>query len=245
VTIWRGGSTILITMAGAGQRFRDAGYTVPKFAITIHGHTLFWWSLHSLSRFLGPDVRVVFVGRAADRLDAFLAAECPALGITDYRLVELEAPTDGQATSALRGLSAVIDPQAPLLIYNIDTFVEPDSLSPDAMIGDGWIPCFHGLGDHWSFVRLDESGTAIEVREKVRVSPHATIGLYAFASASLYAQLYDAYYGDGQPDAGERYIAPMYNQLIRDGHSVRITDVPISTVHPLGTPAEVERFARE
>ena len=52
----------LITMAGRGQRFRDAGYDVPKFAIEVHGRSLFAWSLMSLSSWLLAGARVVFVG---------------------------------------------------------------------------------------------------------------------------------------------------------------------------------------
>ena len=41
--------TVVITMAGMGSRFREAGYTVPKYQIEAHGKTLFDWSMASLS----------------------------------------------------------------------------------------------------------------------------------------------------------------------------------------------------
>jgi NDP-sugar pyrophosphorylase family protein len=240
---WSGRGTIVITMAGAGQRFRDAGYAVPKYAIEVRGHTLFWWSLHSLARFTAVGARVVFVARRQDGVSPFLSSQCADLDIRDYRLVELDAPTDGQATTALYALSDVIDPAAPIVIYNIDTYVEPAVLDPAGMGGDGWIPCFPGPGTHWSFVRVDEHDAAREVREKQRISAHATIGLYHFGSAALYRESYARYYALHAQDAGERYVAPIYNQLIADGHRVCIARIPAWAVHVLGTPAEVERFA--
>jgi NDP-sugar pyrophosphorylase family protein len=246
MTIARGWSvdgTILITMAGAGQRFRDAGYTVPKFAIEARGETLFWWSLRSLARFTAAGSRVVFVGRQEDALSPFLARECERLGLRDTTLIELPGPTDGQATTARCALRT-IPSDSPLLIYNIDTYVEPEALDPEAVTGDGWIPCFAGPGTHWSFVALDADGRAREVREKQRISPHATIGLYYFASAGLFAHAYEHFYAGGHREAGERYIAPLYNQLIAEGRDVRIVEVPASAVHVLGTPAEVEAFVR-
>ena len=47
--------TILITMAGLGTRFREAGYTVPKYQIEAKGKTLFAWSMESLAGFQDPE----------------------------------------------------------------------------------------------------------------------------------------------------------------------------------------------
>lgn len=43
--------TIIITMAGMGMRFRNAGYTVSKYMIEAKGKTLFEWSMDSLLGF--------------------------------------------------------------------------------------------------------------------------------------------------------------------------------------------------
>ncbi len=234
---------IVMTMAGFGQRFRDAGYKRPKFQIEVHGRTLFSWSLLSLESFTQAGASFLFIARAADNCRDFITRELPALGIHDWSLLELESPTDGQATTALQALT-IVKADLPFLIYNIDTFVEPSSLPHDAVCGDGWVPCFPGVGDSWSFARTAEDSLEIvEIREKQRISPQATIGLYWFKSGSLYADLYHRFYRSADHlEAGERYIAPMYNQLIQDGGRVYLHPVPIETVHPLGTPSDVHRF---
>lgn len=234
--------SVVITMAGAGRRFADAGYQGPKYQLLAHGETLWWWSMIGLSH-LFSTARFVFVARAEDSSRAFLQAECRRLGIRSHEVIELDHSTDGQATTALRALTAC-DESAPLSIFNIDTHVRPGSLGAVPEESDGWIPCFAGRGDHWSFVRLGPEGRAVEVREKQRIAPHATIGFYWFSSARLFRAAYDAFYGSNHParPPGEAYVAPIYNHLIGAGLSVRISMIPDDAVTVLGTPEELARF---
>lgn len=236
-------TTVIITMAGFGRRFLDAGYTVPKYRIEAHGRSLFAWSMLSLSQWVRAGARFVFVVRAADEAAGFVAAEAESLGIAGHAVIELDAPTDGQATSALLAAPAVEEPGGPMLIYNIDTFVHPDALPADGVRGDGWIPCFAAKGDHWSFAAADDEGRVSALREKLRISPHATVGLYWFSSFDLYRETYDCYYArPAHKEAGERYVAPLYNGLLKENRPVFIHDVPVPAVIPLGTPQEVEAF---
>jgi dTDP-glucose pyrophosphorylase len=238
--------TAVITMAGLGSRFRQAGYTCPKYKIEVRGRTLFAWSLESLRDFIDRGASFVFVTRRQDAASRFVRAECAALGVRSVEIVEIDALTDGQATTALLAARAIADPDAPIAIYNIDTHVDPKHLPVNATRGDGWIPVFPGAGSAWSFVRADDTGRALETREKVRISDHATVGLYYFSSFRLYEAMYREQYRTGQTlDAGERYIAPMYNRLIGSGHPVYIHELPAAAVVPLGTPGEVDRFAKQ
>ncbi len=234
---------VVVTMAGLGSRFRAAGYGLPKYRVEVHGRTLFAWSMESLRRFWDAGATATFVALAEDGAGPFIASEAGALGIQHHRLIELAQLTDGQATSALLGLDQV-QAETPVVVYNIDTFVDPSAVDPADLRGDGWIPCFPGVGDAWSFVRADDTGRVLEVREKVRISPNATVGLYGFGSAGLYRATYEDFYADpANVERGERYIAPMYNHMVAAGRELRMTSVPAEVVHPLGTPAEVDAFA--
>lgn len=234
---------VVVTMAGFGSRFRDAGYDLPKYRIEAHGRTLFDWSMLSLDGFRRAGWRFHFVARRDDGAGDFVAARAAALGIEAPAVTELDAPTDGQATTALLAGPSVGDADAPFVVYNIDTFVHPRALAPGDVRGDGWIPVADLPGDAWSFARADAGGRARELREKRRISDHATIGLYHFASFALYRDVYAAHFTGGAGDeAGERYIAPMYNTLIGDGGAVFVHEVARADFHALGTPADVEAF---
>lgn len=235
---------IVITMAGRGSRFYDAGYRVPKYEIQAHGHSLFDWSMASLRNFVGPECRAVFVCLAENRSADYVHAQCAALGLNDVHVLELDEVTDGQATSAYLSRD-LWRPDEPLLIYNIDTYVEPSALHPDDIRAgsDGWIPCFQVPGDHWSFVKLDDSGWATSIAEKTRISSNASIGLYWFARARDYVEAYERFFLDpANLVRGERYVAPLYNDLIASGKKISITDLPVPAVHVLGTPAELDVF---
>ena len=79
--------------------------------------------------------------------------------------------------------------------------------------------------------------------EKVKISDNASVGAYYFKSASEYIRVYNEYYKDeANMEKGERYIAPMYNQLIKENKDVRITIIPYEAVKCLGTPEELDIF---
>lgn len=235
---------IIITMAGLGTRFRNAGYKLPKYMIEVKEKTLFAWSVGSLVSFIRSGARFIFVVRQEDQAGDFISRESKLLGIRDFQVVELDSLTDGQATTVLHAEQAVIDERQPIGIYNIDTFVEPAHLEVAETRGEGWVPCFPGLGDAWSFARADAEGRIHEVREKQRISPHATVGFYWFGSFALFRDAYFRYYSKPENlERGERYVAPLYNQLIADGSHVYLHVIPAAGVHPLGTPEEVHRFA--
>jgi dTDP-glucose pyrophosphorylase len=236
-------TTAIITMAGAGRRFRDAGHNVAKFRVNVRGRTLFAWSMESLRSFIDGGARFVFVSRVEDVAREFIFNEARAFGVASLEVVELDHLTDGQATTALLGGQALSSIDGPVFIYNIDTFVEPAYLPMSATRGEGWVPCFLAMGEGWSFARVDPSDRILELREKQRVAPWATIGLYWFASFAVYSAAYKTYYADAANlERGERYVAPLYNQLIAEGRPVYMHRVPTTAVHGLGTPMEVETF---
>lgn len=234
---------IVITMAGMGSRFRKAGYNVPKYMIDVKGKNLFQWSMLSLEDFNKQEkVKYIFVVRKEDNSKDFIINEMKKNNIEDVNVIELDQLTDGQATSALLA-KKYWDEDDEMIVYNIDTYVEPNIMKYSDIEGDGFIPCFRAEGDHWSFVKLDEQGNALEVREKQRISEYCTLGLYYFKSCKLYEKMYNEYYADEtHMEKNEKYIAPLYNYMIDKGMIVRISDISKDKVHVLGTPEEVKMF---
>lgn len=239
------GMAVVITMAGSGSRFRKAGWDCPKYMIPAKGKTLFEWSMLSVSDYLAHSSRCIFVVKAEDHSRAFIEDKCSELGIQNVEILELDAPTDGQATTCYLAAKKC-RPSEPLMIYNIDTYVEPGGLQFKEIAGDGHIPCFKAEGDHWSFAKVDAAGVVTEVREKQRISDNCTLGAYYFSSAKLFCDLYDDWYSDDSHlEKGEKYIAPLYNHMIEEGLQITISDVPADKVHVLGTPAELKVFLSE
>lgn len=250
--------TVIITMAGLGSRFRDVGYQCPKYMIEARGKTLFEWSMDSLAGFKEHVSKYVFVVRSEDHASDFIRDRCMACGISNIEIVEIDYMTDGQAATCLLALPHC-SAAAPVMIYNIDTYVEPYEMTYERIAGDGYLPCFHAQGTHFSFVKLDRNGRVTEVREKERISDNCTLGAYYFSSAGLYQELYEEYYGEpcdtsktdivreGQlaPEKKEQFIAPLYQLMVEKGMRVEISIVDADKVHVLGTPEELEVFINE
>lgn len=236
--------TIIITMAGLGSRFREAGYDVPKYMIKAKGKTLFDWSLDSLQGYEGHASKYIFIVRKEDSSRDFILSHAGNRGIKEAEVIELDHPTDGQATTAMMALSHC-EPEKPIMIYNIDTYVEPGELKFVEEEAEGLIPCFKAEGTHWSFVKLGEDGLAIEVKEKVRISDNCSIGAYYFSSAKIFSSLYDRHYSKKVMEGkNEKYIAPLYNYLIAEGGRVKIQVINPEKVHVLGTPEELDVFLK-
>jgi len=236
--------TMAITMAGFGRRFVEAGHDRPKYELTALGRPLFDWSMAGLDAFLHAGWGLRLAARNGEGARDFITARAAALNLRVDEILELDQPTDGQATTALR-LAERAPPDLPFAVFNIDTFIAPGALRPKAIPANaaGWVPCFEAPGDGWSFARVDGNDRILELREKQRIAPHATIGFYWFRSAALYCDLYHRFFADARgAEKGERYIAPMYNDLIARGEMVTMARVPHDAVGALGTPAQVTAF---
>jgi dTDP-glucose pyrophosphorylase len=236
--------TIIITMAGLGSRFRKAGYDCPKYMIEAKEKTLFEWSMDSLVGYNDIVSKYVFVVRKEDNASAFITEKCKFYGIENIDIVEIADITDGQATTCLKAIS-FCDADKAIMVYNIDTYVEPYELKYSDIHGDGFIPCFHSAGEHWSFVRADNDGKVTEVREKQRISDNCSIGAYYFSTAELYKDLYEVYYSEERMEKNEKYIAPLYNLMIKRGMSVEFSIIEADRVHILGTPEELQKFIED
>lgn len=235
---------VVITMGGLGSRFRKAGYTVPKYMIEAKGKTLFEWSMISLDGYKKDVNQYIFIAMKEEGIDmeGFIKEKCQELEIDNYHLILLDYLTDGQATTATLA-EQYWNKEHALLIYNIDTYVEPGQMNSEELKGDGFIPCFKAEGDHWSFVRLDEQERVIEIKEKQRISDHCTLGAYYFKTCDLYKKLYDEYYSEEKNLVkGEKYVAPLYDYLLSKGGEIYISDIAPERVHVLGTPEELEYF---
>ena len=230
---------IIITMAGEGKRFRNGGYMIPKHMIEVKGKSMFEWAMLTLKDFY--DEHFVFITLAKNKDGEFIKLKCDLLGIKKRNIVPIDKVTSGQAETVLKSKNVLSNLEEPILIYNIDTYVEPDQIRKDIIKGDGWIPSFKAEGLHWSFVKFDETLKVQEVTERIRISNYASIGMYYFKSFNLFEEAFTKYYNKETP-LPEKYIAPIYTFLINHNRDVFTTLLDSAKVHVLGTPEEVELF---
>ena len=232
---------IVMPMAGRGSRFVEVGHTVPKPLIDVRGRPMYAWAMDSLP--LGLAKRVIFICLAEHLHDRTLADDIEARYHTfDPIIVSLDRVTEGQACTVLEARSS-IDNDAPLVIYNADTFSTSGlearlrTLPNDV---DGVLSVFRAAGDKWSFARTEPDGRVVETAEKRRISEWATTGLYHFARGHDFVHHADAMIAANERERGEFYVAPVYNRLIAAGCNIQI-DLA-EEVWVLGTPEDLADF---
>lgn len=229
-------------MAGESSRFNLAGYDRPKYQLKLGDEEVFDRVIRPFSRF-SLDNHFVFICKDDASIVQFVTQKCDAHSIHDFSIRTVREKTSGQAESVLLGLVGQ-EPTEPLLIFNIDTihsYFAPISFSDLQYVDcDGVLEVFEDDGDHWSFARV-ENGLVVETSEKDPISKFASNGLYYFRSVELFRKTYEEYFSNGRGlQAGERYIAPMYNEIIASGGTVKVTIVDKEALIFAGTPDEYE-----
>ncbi|MCD4801331.1 MAG: hypothetical protein K8R16_00165 [Anaerolineales bacterium] len=230
---------LVITMAGEGKRFREVGFEEPKHMIKVNNTTLFHFAISSLNDFF--DETFIFITQKKHQSEKFIQEECHDLGISNFEILQISEITDGQATTAYLADSLIKDSE-PVVIYNIDTYVEKGELLKKYIVGDGFIPIFAAEGDQWSFVKLDDNDFVTAVAEKEKISDLATIGFYYFGKWEYFKEAYTEQPKLMKNKYKEKYVAPLYQWMIKKNMKIQIKQIDEKKVHVLGTPEDVVKF---
>jgi len=225
---------VLLTMAGLGSRFKNAGFQEEKYAISFRDHTLLEWSLASLLAF--REHPLILITRRFEGIEEELHEKAATLGFQNREVIVIEEVTRGQAETATLAAPFFAKEDDSILIFNTDTYIDPKTLKPSDIRGAGWIPTFNAPGDKWSFVDADESGRARRTTEKVRISDDCSVGVYYFDSFRGFQDLVK-----NANSETELYVAPLYNDWIGHGKSVYLHRLPEEAVTVLGTPEDLDR----
>lgn len=228
-------------MAGKGQRFIDAGYTLPKMLIKAKGKTLLEWSVDSLP--LELCTNLIFIGLNEHKntfgLDKFIESKYR----NRVKLIQIyiDDITRGQAETVLCAES-ILESENPLLIYNIDTTFNSKSLinKLQSQNIDGVLGSFISDSPKYSFAKTNTDNFVTEVAEKTVISNYALTGLYHFAKTSDFIGVAKEAIINNELIKNEFYIAPLYNKLIAKGKKYIIDQV--DELHVLGTPEELNTF---
>lgn len=234
---------IVITMAGLSSRFARAGYALPKYALDLHGRTVFEWAVRSFDRYFDSE-HFLFVVRPDGFAKNFVTDAVQKLGISRYDSVELEYDTRGQAETAYLALQEYTR-DFPVTIFNIDTirynYQKPDFLD----VCDGYLEVFKGDGEHWSFIEPGADFSVVRTTEKDRISNLCSDGLYYFNSQLLFRRIFEQALALNEQVKGEFYIAPLYNQLISAGGVVKYAVIGMEQIDFCGTPDEYQTLLKK
>lgn len=240
---------IVFPMAGLSSRFSKAGYNRPKYMLKAGKKSLLRHAVEGFSSYF-EDTEFLFIYRDIVNTEKFLKSECEVMGLRNFQLAPLSGPTGGQAETVHIGLKCEgIRGDVPITIFNIDT-IRPNfqyPTKPEIRNADGYLEVFQGEGGNWSFVRPEHASTTrvIETTEKNPISDLCCTGLYHFNQAEFFTEAFLSETTSGPTQAGEFYVAPLYNRLIQLGLDIRYAQIDRKDVIFAGIPAEYEAFKGE
>lgn len=231
---------IIIPMAGRGSRFAGQGSSIPKPLIPIHQRPMVDWALDSLRELSFSEMIFVVL---QDHETAFgVTSILHDLAGINIRVILIPAITEGQLCTVLAA-KELIDTDEDILIASADTYIR-SSLYQDIARREascrGIISVANLPGDRWSFARLGSNAMVVEVAEKVRISDHASTGLYYFSSGREFVSIGEAMIANHEKTRGEYYIIPVYQKYIERGWQVGISQA--SEVWDMGTPDALQAF---
>lgn len=242
---------IVVPMSGFGERFRRAGYQVPKPLIEIDGKPII---AHVVDLFPG-ETDFLFVCNQ-DHLDdpEFAMAEqlrryCPSgriVGIAPHKL--------GPVNAVLQAIEH-IDPSKPTIVNYCDFTCVWDYPAFKRMVAegewDGAIPCYTGFHPHmmgsinYAYVQTEgERILAIQEKQPYTDDPmreHASSGTYYFASGALMRDAFERCIA--RPDLAlgqEYYVSLAYRPLLEDGRRVAVFE--LEHFMQWGTPEDLTEY---
>ena len=228
-------TNLLLPIAGNGQRFIDAGYSVPKPLIEINGKTILDRSLESVKI---DNCNLIFIIREdhckEHNLNLVLRSK-----YKDCKIVIIPGLTDGALSTCLLAKEH-IDNDEPLIIFTPDCYFEPQ-IDPEKIDEelDGMVCVFESDSPAHSYVLLDKQYVS-DIAEKEVISNLAIGGLYYWKKGSNFVKYGSEMIERNERVKGEFYIAPVFNKFIEKGRHVGIDR---NTRHDImGTPEDLEKL---
>jgi NDP-sugar pyrophosphorylase family protein len=241
---------ILIPMSGLGERFRRAGYRLPKPLIEVNGKPII---AHVADLFPG-EADFTFVCSTQHLDDPALELKRTLLSIRpSARIVPVVPHKLGPVHAALQALP-LLDPDRPVVINYCDftnVWDWGDFLAFWEETGaDGILPCYRGFHPHslgstfYAYVKTDGLW-ALDIQEKRPwtdrpMEEFASTGTYGFRTARLAREALEACIAQDLSTGGEYYVSLAYRPILRSGARVAIYEVP--HFMQWGTPADLEAW---
>ena len=241
---------IVIPMSGFGERFRRAGYSVPKPLIEIEGKPII---AHVVDMFPG-ETNFIFVcaqphlDEPLYRMEEILRGISPngkIVGIASHKLGPIHAVCQVQH---------LLDPLAPVLVNYCDFTCYWDwphfKQFVQAAACDGAIPAYRGFHPHslgttnYAYMR-EANGWVLDIQEKQpytndRMGEFASSGTYYFKTAQIMGDAFRAAMRQDLSVGGEFYVSLAYKPMLAQSRPVAV--YPLQHFMQWGAPEHVAEY---
>lgn len=245
---------IIIPMSGFGERFRRAGYALPKPLIALEGKPIIAHVLDMFPESVPGEHSFLFIcnqehlEHPAYRLAETLRELAPngrVIGIAPHQLGPVHAVLQAEA---------MIDLAKPTIINYCDFTCYWDFRHFQRFVAEtgcaGAIPAYRGFHPHTlgstNYAYLREAGGWVrDIQEKQpytqnRMEEYASSGTYYFSSGQLMLDALEETMKQGRNVGGEYYVSLAYKALLGDVRPVAV--YPLQHFMQWGTPEDVAEY---
>lgn len=243
---------LVVVMAGEGKRFTDKGFTVPKPLIEVKGKTILDWTMTSVGPWLDKNP-LSFAIRAEHDDKYQLADKLKAAYGPNIHFQKFSKTTRGNLDTALITSEALLTDKSQAVAFldsdNKYDVVNFQSLLEKINDKDFGILCYFKLLDKndlkWAFCAVDPASHRVsEIKEKEMIkNGQPMIGFFYWSSVGFFEKIAKEVFAKEQPKKNNEYfMSQAYDYAIKQNYPVYAFES--ATMVPLGTPEDLEAFAK-
>lgn len=234
--------SVIVPMAGAGSRFREAGYALPKPFVDINGRMMIERVLDSI-RIPAASYTLIIQEQFKSENRAQLRklqAKYPV------RLVCVKGLTQGACCTALAARIEIPRDDAVVFvdsdnIFGNNTF---SGFIQDALNRrlDGSLLTVKSDKNCFSYAKTNLEGLVTETKEKEVISDHAIAGAYLFRCGKDFIDCAIDLMIYGDKSKNEYYMSGVYNRAVLRGLRIGIYEINHSDWECVGTPEQLQAY---
>ena len=249
---------ILIPMAGAGQRFADAGYTIHKPAImtgdraTGQEKPMVVCATKDLPGVAADGSNVIYVDRNFHQTDG--VEDAIRAWYPQASFITVDHLTEGQACTCMLA-EPYLDPEQPLLIAGCDNGMDIDRDAFDALTKE--CDCIVFTYRHneavlanpnaygWMIADADGNITGTSIKKAISDRPMedpAVVATFWFRRAAVFIEATKKMIAENDRINGEFYVDQTVKHVLDLGYRAKIFD--IDRYVGWGTPADYEGYQK-
>ena len=224
--------TIIIPMAGLGERFLKKGYTVPKPLIEINGIPMVIKATLDLPA-SGHHIFIALKKHLQEyQVETHIKKHLPDAGI-----ISLDHVTEGQACTCMLALDAIRDDEDILIgacdngmIINKNTFNEIKATADVIVFSFRNNITVVNKPQQYGWINLDKDGNVknISVKKPISETPindHAVVGAFWFRQNIFFRKSTEKMIAENRRINNEFYVDESINDAIALGYKVKVFEI--------------------
>jgi dTDP-glucose pyrophosphorylase len=237
----------LIPMAGAGSRFVDAGYSIPKPLLPLMGTPM----VVKAALALPLSDKYIFVVRDFQIKD-FQIDQHLKKYFSNSEIIVLDHLTEGQAITCLKAKPLIDNDESILIgasdngmVYDREAFNEACKDTDALVFTFRNNPSVLAKPQAYGWVQVNHSNEVEKVSVKVPISntpmnDHAVVGAFWFRKGSMFVEAAEHMVANNKRINNEFYVDECINDLIELGYKVKAFEIEHYVCW--GTPNDYETF---